>query len=90
MHLTNPTIGDAVLIEQIDALLRERYQADRPGVAVIVSRRGKVLFRGGYGLANLELGIRIDPPYGIPARLDQQAIHGNGHPSPGGGRQARG
>jgi D-alanyl-D-alanine carboxypeptidase len=61
MHLTHPTIGDAALIEQIEALLRERYPADRPGVAVIVARRGKVLFRGGYGLANLELGIKIEP-----------------------------
>ncbi|MGH2387768.1 MAG: serine hydrolase domain-containing protein, partial [Chloroflexota bacterium] len=59
--MTDPTTGDDALLEQIDTLLRDRYQPDRPGVAVIVSRRGKVIFRGGYGLANLELGVRIEP-----------------------------
>ncbi len=59
--MADPQSGDATLIEQIDALLREHYRPDRPGVAVIVSRRGEVIFRGGHGLANLELGVKIEP-----------------------------
>jgi CubicO group peptidase (beta-lactamase class C family) len=37
------------------------FDGDRPGVAVGVSRNGEVLFQAGHGLADLDLGIPIDP-----------------------------
>ncbi|MGH2409630.1 MAG: serine hydrolase domain-containing protein, partial [Chloroflexota bacterium] len=61
MHREDQQGRDAGLMEEIDALLRERYQPDQPGAAVMVSRRGTVIYRGGHGLANLELGVRIEP-----------------------------
>lgn len=46
---------------EIDALLSKAFVPNEPGAAVIVVKDGKVLFRKGYGLADLELGIPIEP-----------------------------
>lgn len=46
---------------EIDLFLSDIYSADEPGAAVIVTRSGTPIFRRGYGLANLELGIPIWP-----------------------------
>jgi len=45
----------------IDAMLSERYKPDEPGAAVIVCQEGAIVFRKGYGLANLELNVPIEP-----------------------------
>lgn len=45
----------------IDRYLTERYPADKPGVAVIVVKQGKVVFRKGYGMADLEMGLPLRP-----------------------------
>ncbi|QQS47490.1 MAG: serine hydrolase [Acidobacteriota bacterium] len=45
----------------IDELLSRSFKPDGPGAAVIVVKNGGVIFRKGYGLANLELGIPIEP-----------------------------
>lgn len=42
-------------------ILVENIEADEPGVAVIVSKKGKVLFQGAHGLANLEHNIPLTP-----------------------------
>ncbi|HEX5758124.1 MAG TPA: serine hydrolase [Thermoanaerobaculia bacterium] len=47
--------------ERLDAYLRSAYPAGGPGAAAIVVDDGKVLLREGYGLANLELGVPIEP-----------------------------
>jgi D-alanyl-D-alanine carboxypeptidase len=44
-----------------DALLAPYYKADAPGAAVLVTKGGKALFRKGYGLANVELGVPLQP-----------------------------
>ncbi len=49
------------LAEQINALCEKTFKADEPGAAVIVVKDGKVLFRRGYGMANMELGVKIEP-----------------------------
>jgi D-alanyl-D-alanine carboxypeptidase len=46
---------------QMDSLLAPAYPADGPGAAVIVVRDGVTIFRKGYGLANVELGVPIRP-----------------------------
>lgn len=46
---------------RIDRLLAGRYAADAPGAAVLVARKGTVILRKGYGLANLEHGIAVSP-----------------------------
>ncbi|MGB8983239.1 MAG: serine hydrolase domain-containing protein, partial [Anaerolineales bacterium] len=52
---------DNLLIETIDNWVKESYQPTEPGVAVIAVRDGKIVFRTGQGMANLELGVPIGP-----------------------------
>src|SRR5579859_1532179 len=50
-----------VLAQEIDALLRDAYRPHDPGAAVIVVQDGATVLRAGYGMANLELGVVIEP-----------------------------
>jgi CubicO group peptidase (beta-lactamase class C family)/uncharacterized protein YneR len=52
---------DMDLTQAIDALVEPVCKPSEPGAAVIVARNGTVVFRKGYGLANLELGVPIEP-----------------------------
>lgn len=52
---------DTHLIQTIDNLVQEAYPPTEPGVAVIVVRDGEIVFRKGQGMANLELGVSIEP-----------------------------
>jgi D-alanyl-D-alanine carboxypeptidase len=45
----------------LEELLQDIYPPDGPGAAVIVIKNGEVLLRRGYGLANLELDVPIEP-----------------------------
>ena len=45
----------------LDAMLAAAYPTERPGAVVLVKRGDKVLLRKGYGLANLELGVPLQP-----------------------------
>jgi CubicO group peptidase (beta-lactamase class C family) len=56
-----PAGAQQKLASEIDALMSQTYQPGGPGAAVIVRRGGRTLFRKGYGMANLELGVRIEP-----------------------------
>jgi CubicO group peptidase (beta-lactamase class C family) len=55
-----PADGDD-LAAQIDAFLAASYPADEPGAAVIAVRDGKVVYRGAHGMADLELGVPLEP-----------------------------
>ncbi len=46
---------------KIDQLLRTAFPADGPGAAVLAAHNGQVVLRKGYGMANLELGVPVDP-----------------------------
>ncbi len=46
---------------RIDAIIRSQFPADRPGAAIIAVKNGQVIFRKAYGLANLELGVPLQP-----------------------------
>lgn len=56
-----PTMADDALAQDIDALLGRTYATSEPGVAVLVAREGQVVYRKGVGMANLELGVPIEP-----------------------------
>src|SRR5687768_3037669 len=49
------------LAATINELLTQTYKPNEPGAAVIVVKDGKVVFRKGYGMANLELGVAVEP-----------------------------
>lgn len=63
LAVTAQTAGasDETLAASINAVLEKAYRPDDPGAAVIVVRDGKVIFRKGYGKANLELGVPVEP-----------------------------
>jgi D-alanyl-D-alanine carboxypeptidase len=52
---------DAKLTQAIDAALTPYIKAGEPGVTVIVTKDGKPIFRKGYGMANIEHGIPLQP-----------------------------
>lgn len=47
--------------QAIAALLDSEFKAEEPGTAVLVARHGQALYRGGRGLAHVELGVPIAP-----------------------------
>ena len=46
---------------QLEDLAASYFKPDEPGASIIVIRDGQPLLRTGYGLANIELGVRIQP-----------------------------
>jgi len=58
---TAPAADDDALAAKVDAVMAEVYKPGQPGAAVIVRKNGRTLFRKGYGLADLELGVPVAP-----------------------------
>ena len=46
---------------ELESIVQEAYSVDAPGAAVIVVLRGKTLYRGARGQANIELGVPLRP-----------------------------
>lgn len=53
-----PAPGPAAAVE---ALLQRSFPADRPGAAAIVVKDGRTLYRGARGMADLEMGVALQP-----------------------------
>ena len=51
----------AVSAEAVDALFTEWDQPDSPGCALAVIHEGEIVYKNGYGMANLEHGVPITP-----------------------------
>lgn len=51
----------APLATELDKLLSSVYKAGEPGAAILVMKDGRPLVRKAYGMADLELGIPLDP-----------------------------
>jgi D-alanyl-D-alanine carboxypeptidase len=49
------------LANAIESMLSELYMEEKPGAAVIILKNGDTLYRKGYGMADLELGVKIRP-----------------------------
>jgi D-alanyl-D-alanine carboxypeptidase len=54
-------LSDQELSERIDSMMLKHFKPDEPGASIIVTRKGKPIFRKGYGMANVELGVKIEP-----------------------------
>jgi len=52
---------DDDLVKRIDAVMAEIYKPGEPGAAIIVRKDGKTIFRKGYGIADMELGVPVEP-----------------------------
>jgi CubicO group peptidase (beta-lactamase class C family) len=59
--LPAPSADDEALVKKIDAVMSEVYKPGEPGAAIIVQKDGKTIMRKGYGLADLELGVAVEP-----------------------------
>lgn len=46
---------------QLDSLLKTIYKSDAPGISISIVRKGRLIFRRGYGLADLETNKPPDP-----------------------------
>ncbi len=55
------SVLDTDFARQVDNVLSQFFSKNRPGASVIVKKKGEVLFRRGYGLADLEHTIPIEP-----------------------------
>jgi CubicO group peptidase (beta-lactamase class C family) len=55
------TAGDESLAKKIDAVMSEVYKPGQPGAAIIVRKNGETILRKGYGMADLELGVPVEP-----------------------------
>ena len=55
-----PSSDQATAI-RIDRVLLESFAPDAPDAVALVVHKGQVVLRRGYGLANLELDVKIDP-----------------------------
>jgi CubicO group peptidase (beta-lactamase class C family)/uncharacterized protein YneR len=54
-------VSEKDLAARIDKLLTDVYKPEGPGAAILVKKDGKVVWRKGYGLANLELNVPVAP-----------------------------
>ncbi|MFA7359396.1 MAG: serine hydrolase [Candidatus Kapaibacterium sp.] len=48
---------DEQLVTYFDKILSEQFKIDEPGLTVLVSRNGQVIYKKAYGMANLELSV---------------------------------
>ena len=54
-------VPEPSLEQSLDTMVGWRFKPHLPGVAVLVVKDGKPLFRKAYGMANLELGVPVQP-----------------------------
>ena len=52
---------DRGLIKNLNNLISERYNSISPGCAVLVAKKGQVIYEKGFGIANIELGVPMTP-----------------------------
>jgi D-alanyl-D-alanine carboxypeptidase len=58
---TSAISSNSQLADSMDKVAADVYKPQAPGAAIIVMKDGQVIFRRGYGIANLELNVPIRP-----------------------------
>jgi CubicO group peptidase (beta-lactamase class C family) len=61
MSVPHKVLSEEDLVHTIDGMMAEHFKPDKPGTSIILTRHREPLFRKGYGMANLELGVSIEP-----------------------------
>ena len=51
------SVMDEQLVTYFDKILSEQFRTDEPGATVLVSRKGHVIYKKAFGMANLELEV---------------------------------
>ena len=52
---------DKQLIKSVDALIAGQFNSGTPGCAVLIAKKGQVIYQKAYGSANLELNVPLKP-----------------------------
>lgn len=55
------TVTTGVRTDEIDRMLTRHFKPGEPGVSVIISQHGTILFRKAYGMANIQTGLALRP-----------------------------
>jgi CubicO group peptidase (beta-lactamase class C family) len=55
------SLTDKKLIHSIDEILAKQFKPNEPGIAVLVARKGKVIYEKAFGSANVELQVPLQP-----------------------------
>lgn len=50
---------DKEIVQEIESYLSGQFRNDQPGCAILVAKKGRVLYKKGFGLANMEWNIPI-------------------------------
>jgi len=61
VHAQDAANTDAAIAKSIEATLAPHFKADEPGATVIVTRDGKPIYRGAFGLADVEKKSPLKP-----------------------------
>ena len=51
------------LNSDIDAYISKQYTSDTPGFSILVAKDGKTIYKNGFGMANLEVGVKAAPKH---------------------------
>ena len=67
LALADPVLSDDALARKLEAAVTPLFPKDQPGGAVLLARGGKTIFRGAYGLAQVEprIALRAEMPLRI-------------------------
>lgn len=65
LFITQFTFGqnkqEKALLKQVDNYVSDNHTRYSPGCAVLIAKNGNIVFEKGYGSANLELNVRVQP-----------------------------
>ncbi|WP_281540754.1 serine hydrolase [Maribacter aestuarii] len=60
--ITNLAKGQNLAL-QFDDLITKQYKPEDPGITALVYKNGETLYRKAFGMANLELGVKMTPEH---------------------------
>ena len=56
---------DKQLIKNLDGLISEKFNSVSPGCAVLVAKKGQVIYEKGFGISNIELNVPMRQEMGF-------------------------
>ena len=63
LHPVSAQLSDAAATAEFDRIFQEYYKADGPGAAVLVAKKGKIIYQKAIGKADLELDVPLRPDH---------------------------
>ena len=60
-QMVAPKMGNSAIEQQIDSIFSDFNDLNKPGASVAVVSKGEIVFKKGYGSANLEYDIPVSP-----------------------------